>query len=354
MNPEFGRSPILLNAAGHQAPRSREQTLTTDSRQTRMLSSVPFHVQDGKSVSSLNLNQGAGRAVLTEAVQVETAQTDLRLVHVQSTLQKRRCPPIILLDTEGGNGVSGKERWVQTLERGQRAAPASPRWRNASPIQNWPAYRPPGPVRRGQSRLRPAVPVPALTLRCTCLDSHRCSREASTAPTKSHFLSTLKFIQQQKPRLHTDGGLSRCPFLTHILATRPKWLLHPETPHKTLSLPLPPLQTGEAWPRGRSALWSLTRPFPRPLPAQEPGSGAPAPRQTPLGGAAHLVLRLLQLVCAARQQVPAAVQRAPLHRVCGVLRVHRLQQPEATARCPQVGGRGGEHAGGHRAAEAGC
>lgn len=177
----------------------------TNSRQARMLLSVPFHVQDGRSISSLNLNQRARRAVLTETVQVETAQTDLRLVHVQSTLQKRRCPPITLPDTEGGNGVAGKERSVQTLERCLRAAPASPSWRNASPVQDWPAHPPTGPVRLGQSQLRPAVPVPALTLKCTCLDSHRCSQETSTAPTKSYFISTLKFIQQQKPRLHTVG-----------------------------------------------------------------------------------------------------------------------------------------------------
>lgn len=43
----------------------------------------------------------------------------------------------------------------------------------------------------------------------------------------------------------------------------------------------------------------------------------------PVGGPA---LRLPQLVGAARQQAPAAGQRAPLHRVHGELRVHRLQQ----------------------------
>lgn len=191
MNLQFGHSPILLNAVGHQGPRSREQTLVTNSRQAGMLSSVPFHVQDGRGISSLNLNQGAGRAVLTEAVQVETAQTDLRLVHVQSTLQKRRCPPITLPDTEGGNGVAGKERSMQTLERCLRAAPASPSWRNASAVRDWPAHPPTGPVRLGRSPRRPAVPVPALTLKCTCQDSHRCSQDASTAPMKSHFLSTL-------------------------------------------------------------------------------------------------------------------------------------------------------------------
>lgn len=74
-----------------------------------------------------------------------------------------------------------------------------------------------------------------------------------------------------------------------------------------------------------------------------PEARRPAHLALPVGGP---VLRLPQLVGAARQQVPAAGQRAPLYRVHGVLRVHSLQQLDSAVGPRTPGGRGGGRGGG--------
>lgn len=106
MNPNFRHFPVLLNAVRHQAPLTK-QLGTHDKFQTRgtVIKVVPFHVQDRRSISSLDLNQGARRAVLIETIQVETTQTNWRRINIQSTLQKMQmCSLITLINTEEPKG----------------------------------------------------------------------------------------------------------------------------------------------------------------------------------------------------------------------------------------------------------
>lgn len=126
--------------------------------------SVPFHVQDGRRVSSLHLSHRASRGV-TAAVQVETACPGLRLGNVLFALQKTQVCP--------GDPDSG---WRWGRERGLRSrilpgscpdflswrkSPPTGACRCAGPAQSLLLHQPTGascaPGRTGQSRLRPVL-----------------------------------------------------------------------------------------------------------------------------------------------------------------------------------------------------
>lgn len=166
--------------------------------------SVPFHVQDGRRVSSLHLSHRASRGV-TAAVQVETACPGLRLGNVLFALQKTQVCP--------GDPDSGW-RWGRERARAAEPDPARelPRLPELEKVPSShrcvqmcrPSTEPPstpahgGQLHSGPHRAVPAeacAPAPVVTPKGRGLGPRVCSHRWGAVPTRPVFS-----LHQLEPR----------------------------------------------------------------------------------------------------------------------------------------------------------